>query len=303
MTENRELQVYVNGQLVPESQAVVSALDRGLRWGDAVYDVERTFAGQVHKLGAHMDRLYRSLLYTRIDPGMTKEEMEKATLEVVEANRPLLGPNDDFLVAQVVTRGLVKPKLRDKATVVIYCQSVPFDEFAQKYGTGVRLVTPATRRTPPECLSPKAKISNKMNHFMAQFEAKQVDPEALALMLDLHGNVVEAEGANFLFVADGCLKIPNRRQVLPGIAMETVLELAENLGIGVEEGDYTAFDVYQADEAFLTATSYCVLPVASLNGLQIGEETPGPVTKALLAAWSETVGMDIVDQAAGVARR
>ena len=230
MTERREPLVYVNGELVPESRAVISALDRGFRWGDAVYDVERTFAGQVFKLGAHIDRLYRSLYYTRIDPEITHEEMEKATMEVVEANRNLLETNDDFTVNQVVSRGLVNPKLRDKANVVIYCQPVAFTRFAKYYVEGARVVTPSTRRTPPEILSPKAKISNKMNHFMADFEAKQVDPEAYALMLDLQGNVAEATGANFLFVAGGRIKIPNRRNVLPGISMETVIELAGESG-------------------------------------------------------------------------
>jgi branched-chain amino acid aminotransferase len=136
-----------------------------------------------------------------------------------------------------------------------------------------------------------------MNHFIAQFEAKAVDPGALALMLDLDGNITEAAGANFVFVADGCIKVPNRRHVLPGISMEAALEMAENQGIPVEEGDYTTFEVYQADEAFLSSTSYCVLPVTSLNGWTIGTGEPGPITQGLLASWSDMVGINVVDQA------
>ena len=297
MTQGKERVVYVNGKMTPESQAVISALDRGFRWGDAVYEVERTFAGTPYKLRAHLDRLYRSLRYTRIDPGMSEDDMERATMEVVEANRSLLGPNDDFTVNQVVSRGLVEPSLAHGANVVIYCIPVHFQEFAREFATGARLITPATRRNPPTSLSPKAKISNKMNHFIAQFEAKAVDPGALALMLDQDGNITEAAGANFVFVADGCLKVPNRRHVLPGISMEAALEMAENQGIPVEEGDYTTFDVYQADEAFLSSTSYCVLPVTSLNGWTIGTGEPGPITRGLLASWSDLVGVNVVDQA------
>ena len=297
MTQSKERVVYVNGKMTPESQAVISALDRGFRWGDAVYEVERTFAGTPYKLRAHLDRLYRSLRYTRIDPGMSEDDMERATMEVVEANRNLLGPNDDFTVNQVVSRGLVEPSLDHGANVVIYCIPVHFQEFAREFATGARLITPATRRNPPTSLSPKAKISNKMNHFIAQFEAKAVDPGALALMLDQDGNITEAAGANFVFVAGGCLKVPNRRHVLPGISMEAALEMAENQGIPVEEGDYTTFDVYQAGEAFLSSTSYCVLPVTSLNGWTIGTGEPGPITQGLLASWSDMVGVNVVDQA------
>ena len=192
MTQGKERMVYVNGKLAPESQAVISALDRGFRWGDAVYEVARTFGGKPFKLRAHLDRLYRSLRYTRIDPGMSEDEMERATMEVVEANRGLLGPNDDFTVNQVVSRGLVEPSLEHGANVAIYCLPVHFLEFAREFAMGVRLITPATRRNPPTSLSPKAKISNKMNHFIAEFEAKGVDPGAMALMLDLDGNITEA---------------------------------------------------------------------------------------------------------------
>ena len=297
MTQSKERIVYVNGDMVPESKAVISVLDKGYRWGDGVYEVERTFGGEVFKLRPHLDRLYRSLRYTRIDPGLTEDEMERISLDVVEANRHLLGPNDDFTVNQVVSRGLVEPELDRGANVSVYCLPVHFTEYAAQYVTGARVVTPATRRTPPQSLSPKAKITGKMNHHIAQFEARGVDPEALAVMLDMEGNIAEATGGNFMFVSDNRIMIPNRRNVLPGISMETLLEIAQNQGFEVQEGDYTPFDVYQSDEAFLSSTSYSVLPVASMNGWAIGDEVPGPITRGLLAAWSDMVGINFVEQA------
>ncbi len=297
MTQSTERIAYVNGNAVPESQAVISVFDRGFRWGDSVYDMTRTFGGEPFKLGAHLDRLYRSMLYTRIDPGLSQDEMERITLEVVEANRHLLGPSDDWSVTHVVSRGLINTRLHDGANVAIYCLPLDFAGFARQYVDGVRVVTPAVRRTPPQSLSPKAKIANKMNHFMAEFEAKEVHPDAVALMLDMDGNVAECTGANFMFVADGEIKVPNRRHVLPGVSMATIMELAETLDIPVREGDYTPFDVYQSDEAFITSTSYSIAPVATLNGRPIGDEMPGPITRGLLAAWSDLAGVNFVDQA------
>ncbi len=155
---------------------------------------------------------------------------------------------------------------------------------------------PATRRTPPQCVSPKAKISNKMNHFVAELEARGANPDAYAIMLDLDGNITEGSSANFLFIAGGRLKVPDTRMVLSGADMAALLELADGLGIGADEGTYTTYDVYNAQEAFLTTNSFGILPIVSLNGLPIGDGTVGPMTRRLMAAWTERVGMDFVAQ-------
>ena len=296
MVQDTELKVYVNGKMVPESQATISALDRGFRWGDSVYDQERTFGGKIFKLSSHMKRLYRSLHYTRIDPRMSVEEMSEATEGVIEANRHAVGPTGDFTVTQIVSRGLFN-RPQHGPNVVIYCQPIPFEDYARQYVEGIRVVTPSTRRNPPQSLSPKAKIGNKMNHIIAEFEARDRDPEAVSLMLDLDGNIAECTGGNFAFVADGRLKIPNRRHVLPGIGMQTLLEVAENQSIPIDEDDFTPFDVYQAEEAFMMSSRTCIMPAKTLNGWQIGDELPGPLTRALTAAYSDLAGLNFVDQA------
>ncbi len=290
---------YLNGQFVPESQAKVSVMDRGFRWGDGVYETLRTFQGKLFKLNQHLERLHGSLLYSRINLGQTMNELGTVLERVVEENARYWQANEDHEIHVVVSRGLADPtrRLGTSATVAAFVEHLDFPRFARDYVRGVPMVTPATRRTPPQSVSPKAKISGKMNHFVAQAEAQLVDPRAEALMLDLDGNVAEGTGANFLFLSQGRICVPNRRHVLGGVSMETVLELAHQLDIPWEEGDFTPHDVYTADEAFLTSTPFCLIPVISLNGVAIGAGVPGSTANHLLHAWGEMVGVDLLDQA------
>ena len=180
--------VYLNGAFVPESQAKVSVLDSGFNAGDGVYDVTRTFRHKPFRLREHTERLFRSLHYTRIDCGMSVDEMEKTTLEVLDRNKSLLRENEDCALWQVVSRGVRSARgnrVSGGATVTVYPVIVNFPEFASFYVEGAPLVIPSTRRIPPQCLESKAKITNKMNHNMAIFEAKQADPRAIPLMLDM----------------------------------------------------------------------------------------------------------------------
>jgi branched-chain amino acid aminotransferase len=292
--------VYLNGAFVPESQAKVSVLDSGFNAGDGVYDVTRTFDHRPFKLREHTERLFRSLRYTRIDCGMSVEEMEKTTLEVLERNKPLLRENEDCALWQVVSRGVRSStgnRVSGRATVTVYSVIVNFPEFASFYVEGAPLVIPSTRRIPPQCLESKAKITNKMNHNMAAFEAKQVDPRAIPLMLDIDGNLSETSAHNFFLVIDGKLCTPADKNVLGGITKAVIFDLAKQLGVEIVEGNYTPYDLYNAEEAFLASTSPTFVPVKTVNGAKIGKSAPGPVTVRLIAAWNKTVGMDIVDQA------
>jgi len=292
--------VYLNGAFVPESQAKVSVLDSGFNAGDGVYDVTRTFGHRPFRLREHTERLFRSLRYTRIDCGMSLEAMEKVTLEVLERNKPLLGPNDDLALWQVVSRGVRSAsgnRIASGATVTVYSVIVNFPEFASFYVEGAPIVIPSTRRIPPECLESKAKITNKMNHNIAAFEAKQVDPRAIPLMLDIGGNLSETSAHNFFLVVNGKLCTPSDRNVLGGITKDALFGLARQMGIDIVEGNFTPYDVYTAEEAFLASTSPSLVPVRTINGSAIGKGAPGPLTLRLIAAWSKMVGIDIVDQA------
>lgn len=294
--------VYLNGRFVSESEANVPVWDRGFSGGEGVYEVTRTFAHKPFKLKEHIQRLYRSMRYTRIDCGLAPEEMEQLSLEILERNARFLGPDDDYAIWQIVSRGvqqatITKKKAARSPTVTIYCLPVAFDTFAKQYVDGVMLITPSTRRIPPQSLEPKAKITNKMNHLMAAFEAQQVDPRCVPLMLDIEGNIAETHLGNFFFVQQGTLCTSTEKSVLGGITRSTLMAIASESGIPVVEGNFTPFDVYNADEAFTASTSPTITPVKSLNGISVGAGMPGPITLHLIKQWNAMVGVDIVDQA------
>ena len=292
---------YVNGSFVRASEAKISIFDRGFTSGEGVYDVTRSFGHKLFKLDAHIARLYRSLKYTRIDCGIPIEEMTRLSIDVFERNKHLLGPDDDCALWQVVSRGsdrFTKGKPMT-ASVTVFCLPIAYHSFAREYVDGCVLVTPSTRRIPPQSLEAKAKITNKMNHTVAAFEAKQVNPRATPLMLDLDGNISETHLGNFFFVSGGKLCTSTDRTVLGGVTRSTLFSLADEMGIPVVEGDFTPYDVYCADEAFTASTSPSIVPVKSLNGTTIGTSIPGPVTLKLMREWEKKVGIDFVSQALG----
>ena len=287
---------YVNGEIVPESQASVSINDLGFLYGDAVFDTTRTFGHRVFKLREHLDRFSSSLKYMRIDPGMTKEELAAVTMEVLEANLPLLAGDDDYWVSQRVTRGVRGADGGPKPTVVIECCPLPFKERARFYRDGLPVVTPSIRRTPPESMSPRAKVHNYINIIQGDLEVKSQNPDAASILLDTNGNIAEGMGSNFFIVKGGVITTPREQFVLGGISRSTTIDLAHELGIEIREADIDLFDAYTADEAFVTSTSYCICPVSSVNGSAYEEAVPGPVTDRLQKAYSGLVGIDVVGQ-------
>ena len=289
---------YLNGEFIPDSQCKVHVSDRGLRVADAVFDVERTFNGKIFRLRDHLERLYRSLKFVRIDPHLTIDEMEQITLEVVARNEPLRDPAGDYSVWQTVTRGMGST-VRDEAppTVCVRLYPIDFNRYARFYRTGAHVVFPRTRSYTSDSLDPKVKHYSRMNFVMAELEATDIDPEAYPVLLDQAGNITENISGNFMIVTDGTIRVPGDQGSLQGISRKTVTELAHQLGIPITNENLQPYDAYTADEAFLTTTSYCILPVGKIDNRPIGEEVPGTITKQLWAAWSELVGVDMVEQA------
>ena len=252
------------------------------------------------KLQEHVERLSRSMRDLRIDPGLTQSRMIEITEEVLKHNLPLINPDDDYWVTQRVSRGL-DPSARemwaqDGATVIVECVPLPLKERATLYRDGIRVLTPSVRRTPPESLSPRVKTHNYLNLIAGDLEVRAQDPGAWAVLLDRDGNLGEGLGSNIFLVQDRTLLTPREQTVLSGISRETVIDLAREAGLSVVEKDIDLYDAYNADECFLTSTSLCICPVASVNGARIGDGLPGPVTRQLTEAYVRFVDFDFVAQ-------
>ena len=300
---------YFDGEWVPKSKLTIDPGDRGFTMGDAVFDVERTFDGKLFKLKEHMDRLYRSLAYFRIDCGLSQEEMSEITEELVRRNEDQRAAVGDYTVRQVVTRGIPSDMSQGgisdnlQATVMNFVAPLHFSSYAQYYETGASVVFPSIRSYSSSSLDPKAKHYSRGNFVHAQIQAADVDPAAYPVLLDQDGSITENIGGNFFLVTDGAIRAPRDSSILQGISRQTVLELGAQLGIPVIEEDLQPYDAYTADEAFLSTSSYQVLPVATIDKRHVRHDVPGPITKQLLAAWGEMVGVDIVGQALEFAHR
>ena len=287
---------YVNGEMVPESEAVISIRDRGFLQGDAVFDTTRTFGHRIFRLDEHLTRFMESLKYMRIDSGLTKDDFVRLTMEVLNANLPLLDADDDYWVTQRVTRGVTVDGV-DKPSVVIECVPLPFKARARYYRDGIPVVVPSVRRTPPESNSPRAKVHNYVNLVQATLEVTSQGADNWPILLDTNGNLSEGPGSNLFIVKNGAVITPKEQYVLAGISRRVTIELAQELGIEVHEADIDLFDAYTADEAFVTSTSFCICPVSSFNGSPVADgSVPGPVTDRLTRAYSGMVGIDVTAQ-------
>ncbi|MDA1001214.1 MAG: aminotransferase class IV [bacterium] len=286
--------LYLNGEIIEESQARISPFDRGFLWGDGVYEITPCFGRKLYRLEDHIDRLYRSLRYVRIDPGISPEEMKQATLATLETNLCRTEEEGMYRVGHWVTRGVDDPSMAAResagATVLIFWRPVDVERFAKNYREGVKLAVTATRRNPPECVETRAKVTSKMNQILAELDAAASG--ALSLMLDIHGNVAENSVANIFIVRDGVLWTPPERNILEGVTRKAVFELAERLGIPLEERNFTMYDVAQAEEYFLTSSAICAMPVRSVDSFHPKKEVPGPVTRKLIEAFVKETGYD-----------
>ncbi|MBM3957082.1 MAG: aminotransferase class IV, partial [Gemmatimonadetes bacterium] len=294
--------VYFNGRIVPESQARVPFRDTGWLHGDGAFDMTRTFNHRLFRLKEHIDRLYDSLRYLQIDPGLSPAQMMAITEEVTSENVKLLEPDEDCWVGQRISRGIRRVPgdnwdYTDGPTVIVESMPLPLKERAPLYRDGIDVVVPSTRRTPPECLSPRAKTHNYLNLVVAGLEVHALNPKAWPILLDMNGNLTEGQGSNLFTVKNGTVHTPKVQFVLGGISRQTAMELAHGLDIPCMEADLDLFDAMTADEVFLTSTSLCICGVRSVNDAPVGDgRPPGPVTKALTDAYIDYVGCDFVAQ-------
>ena len=297
--------VYHNGDLIPEADAKVSIYDSSLMFGDMVFEMTRSFNKEQFKLREHIERLYRSIKVLRIPIAMTMDEMEQAVLATIEANKPVFQEDDEHRVLIDVSRGLlgiyqgvVGGAVGPNVIIADFPLRWTVAGMGALFDTGINAVIPSQRAIPGDLLDPKIKNRSRIHYLMANIETSGYGGDNnWALLLDPDGYVAEGTGDNFFIVKNGGLITPEGRNVLRGISREYIMEeLAPGLRIPAREDNFHAYDVYTADEAFMTGTPFCILPVTSLNGVAIGDGKVGKLTSALINAWSDSVGVDIVEQ-------
>ncbi len=295
---SHELLLALNGSILAERDVRISPFDRGFLWGDGVYEVTACYDGVLFRLDDHIERLSRSLRYVQIDPGVGLDEIRRETLLLLDANRDRLERGGLYRVGHWVTRGEDAPSLRARdagpPTRLVFFRPVDIESVVRARRDGVILSVAPTRRNSPEAIEPRAKVTSKMNQILAELDAAA--HEALALMLDLDGNVAEHATANLFIVRDGALCTAPGRNILEGVTRTVVLELARRLGIPAAERTFSLYDLAQADEIFLTATTSGVTPVRRVDRFVPRAPVPGPVTKTLLGAYAQECGYDVEAQ-------
>jgi len=296
--------VYMNGKFLPEKEAKISIYDSALMFGDMVFEMTRSFKKKQFKLREHLQRLYSSIKYVHIPMNMSMDELEQACHETIEKNEKFFDENDEHRLMINVSRGplsIYSQIFDDKLEPTIIISDFPLKwtvaGMGSLYDTGINAVIPSQRAIPAYLLDPKIKSRSRIHYMMANIEASNWKGENnWPLLLDVEGFVTEGTGDNFFIVKNNVIITPEPRNILRGISRGYIFELSKQLDLECVEKNIELYDVMMADEAFMTGTPFCILPVTKINGTNIGNGKFGLITKKLLFQWSENVGIDIETQ-------
>ena len=280
-----ELKIYLDGEIVPESQAKISVFDHGLLYGDGIFEGIRFYNGRVFRLEQHIRRLYDSAKAILLNVALTPDEMTRAVCETVKAN----GLRDGY-IRLVITRGVgpmgLSPYKCPKPSVFIIAATISLYP-EEAYRNGLTMATVATRRPSHDILSPQVKSLNYLNNVMAKVEAIQAGAEE-GLMLNDVGLVAECTGDNLFIVRDGVISTPPLTAgALDGITRGVVFDIAAELKIPIRERDLSRHDIYTADECFLTGSAAEVIAAVKLDQRLIGTGKPGEITNRVIARFRE----------------
>jgi len=279
------LKVYIDGKLYEKEDAKISVFDHGLLYGDGVFEGIRVYNGKVFRLREHLDRLFDSARYIMLSIPLNHEELEAAVHQTIQAN----GLRDAY-IRLVITRGVgtlgLDPNKCSRPSVIIITDSITLYP-EELYRNGLDVVTVVTMRSHPSVLNPRVKSLNYLNNILAKIDAQNAGVME-AIMLNPNGFVAECTGDNIFIVGrDTLLTPPLNAGILEGVTRGVVIELAREMHIPFSEADLTQYDLYIADECFLTGTAAEIIPVVKIDGRPIGTGKPGDITHALLSRFRE----------------
>ncbi len=284
------MKIYLDGKFVDEADAKVSVFDHGLLYGDGVFEGIRLYGGNIFRLEEHLERLEYSAKAILLQIPLTREQLSWATCETCRQNNL-----EDAYIRLVVTRGVgdlgLAPWLCPKPTVFIIASRISLYP-KEHYDNGLAIVTVPTRRINPAALPPTIKSLNYMNNILAKIEARQFGALE-AIMLNDQGYVAECTADNVFIVYKGELITPAASQgALKGITRSTIIDIGKVLDLPVREADMTRYDIWCADECFLTGSGAEVIPVVKLDGRVIGAGTPGPITQRIMNSFRQRVRVE-----------
>jgi branched-subunit amino acid aminotransferase/4-amino-4-deoxychorismate lyase len=275
--------------------------DAGFILGATVSEQLRTFDGKLFRLGEHLDRLLASLELVGIHPGLSRQDLESVATQLASMNHGLLADSDDLGLTIFVTPGpyaTLAPAAATGPVVGLHTYPLPFHLWADKYEQGESLVVTSIEQVPAGCWPRQLKCRSRMHYYLADKQAREIDPGARALLIDQQGCVTETATANVLvFRRDEGLVSPPLGDIFPGISREMVLELARGLGVRSSERRMAPEEVAAADEVLVTSTPNCLLPVTRFQNTPLGDGRPGDLYRELLRAWSKAVDVEIAAQA------
>ena len=289
--------LYVNGDFVKKSEAVISVYDSGFQHGDGVYEGIRAYGRKVYRLDEHIKRLYESCYTLGIDIGKTKDEMKEIVKELIRRN--LDAGFTDLHMSLQVTRGFkaqtgMHPTLNVTNASIVICVDQKPPIFNKE---GITLVTTWLKRYSPSYMDPKIHCCNQLNQIMAACEAIRQGADE-AIMLDQNGYVAETNSTNLQMIKDGALILPTLDSQLPGITRKTMIQIAKEMGMEVQVRNVSVSEYYNADEVFICGTVGEVVPVKMIDGKKIGTQIPGPITEKFSQEYkkmTETLGVPIDD--------
>lgn len=296
--------VFFNGEFVEEKKAKLSIYDSALMFGDMIFEMTRSFNKKQFLLDEHIDRLLSGLKILRIKIKYSKKNLIEICEETVKKNSKIFSKDDEHRLMIDISRGLLgiyeniqEAKRGPNIIVADFPLRWTVKGMGKLFKKGINSVITSQRAIPPMYMDPKIKNRSRMFYLNANIEASLFKGENnWAMLLDHNGFIAEGTGNNFFMVRDKKVYTPKGIHALRGITRNYVIKLCKELKLQIIETDIEPFDVYNCDEAFVTATPFCMLPVVSLNGIKIGNGNRGSVFNKILEYWSEKVQLDIEKQ-------
>ncbi len=294
--------VFNNGKFIKESDAKISIFDSALMFGDMVFEMTRSFNQKQFKLKEHIDRLYKSIRILRIPIQYSKQQMLDFCHETIEKNKPAFDQTDEHRLMINVSRGPlgIYSHLFEDTNPTIMISDFPLkwtvSGMGKLYEGGANGIITKQRAISNTHLDPRIKNRSRLFYQMANIEISFYKGEDnFAILLDDNGFITEGTGDNLFFVIDNKVVTPKGHNILRGISRDYIFDLCQQLDISCTEEDLTQYDAYNSEECFMTATPFCMLPITSIDYLNISEGM-GPITHKLLNQWSKNVGVDIPKQ-------